>query len=109
MLRTDHWRAGMEIYGRLVRILKHDPVRNTGDLGWNDSRGTGKNWLNPGCILKVKPIGFHNGVNMEYRKRGFLFCKVHEGMKRPLTEVGKTMGGTRVGRPVCSSRMGLMV
>lgn len=99
----------MEIYGRLVRILKHDPVRNTGDLGWNDSRGTGKNWLNPGCILKVKPIGFHNGVNMEYRKRGFLFCKVHEGMKRPLTEVGKTMGGTSVGRPVCSSRMGLMV
>ena len=48
----------MEIYGRLVRILKHDPVRNTGDLGWNDSRGTGKNWLNPGCILKVKPIDF---------------------------------------------------
>ena len=99
----------MEIYGRLVRILKHDPVRNTGDLGWNDSRGTGKNWLNPGCILKVKPIGFHNGVNMEYRKRDFLFCKVHEGMKRPLTEVGKTMGGTSLGRPVCSSRMGLMV
>ena len=65
----------MEISGRSVRILKQDPVRNTSDLGWNDSRGTGKNRLNPGCLLKVKPIEFHNGVNVGYRKTGFLFLQ----------------------------------
>lgn len=66
-------------------------------MDWDGSRRTEKNWMNSGFILKVKPTGFSNGTGERgVQKRGFLFHKVHQRMKWPLT--GKTRGGIGLGK-----------
>lgn len=54
--------------------------------------GSGRQWPGPGCILRVKPTGLANGLDMGMRQAGSPRCNFGDSLDTRLRKTGQLWG-----------------